>query len=279
MDVVPSTELLVLQAVVAGRYAVDREIGRGGMGIVCRARDLALERTVQRAGAFPPLEVARVLGPVPRARAPMRLPVVLTPEEVRRVLEQMQGTTRLATLLLYGSGMRLLECLTLRVKDIDRSGNGRWCGHGSKRDSETVPEAGQGRLKTLAFGFGLCIAAVGALGMLAPAGLAWVALRFVSSGAFAFYIVALIRIAFGLSLVLVASASRAPRAIRLVGYVIVILGLTTGLMGLLEIDRAHDSIGWWLKKGTAIVRLTGVAILVFGGFVAYACAPARRRPN
>src|SRR5574341_944977 len=59
------------------------------------------------------------VGPVPRARAPMRLPVVLTPEEVRRVLEQMQGTTRLAALLLYGSGMRLLECLTLRVKDID----------------------------------------------------------------------------------------------------------------------------------------------------------------
>jgi len=59
------------------------------------------------------------VGPVPRARAPVRLPVVLTPEEVRRVLEQMRGTTRLAALLLYGSGMRLLECLTLRVKDID----------------------------------------------------------------------------------------------------------------------------------------------------------------
>ena len=59
------------------------------------------------------------VGPVPRARAPVRLPVVLPPEEVRRVLEQMRGTTRLAALLLYGSGMRLLECLTLRVKDID----------------------------------------------------------------------------------------------------------------------------------------------------------------
>lgn len=59
------------------------------------------------------------VGPVPRARAPMRLPVVLTVEEVRRVLEQMRGTTRLAALLLYGSGMRLLECLALRVKDID----------------------------------------------------------------------------------------------------------------------------------------------------------------
>ncbi len=59
------------------------------------------------------------VGPLPRARPPMRLPVVLTPEEVRRVLEQMRGTSRMVGLLLYGSGMRLLECLTLRVKDID----------------------------------------------------------------------------------------------------------------------------------------------------------------
>ncbi|MBI4542245.1 MAG: integron integrase [Gemmatimonadetes bacterium] len=59
------------------------------------------------------------VGSVPRARVPTRIPVVLTPEEVRLVLEQLRGTTRLAAMLLYGVGMRLLECLTLRVKDID----------------------------------------------------------------------------------------------------------------------------------------------------------------
>lgn len=59
------------------------------------------------------------LGAMPRARAPVRLPVVLAPEEVRRVLGQMRGVTRLVALLLYGSGMRLMECLTLRVKDLD----------------------------------------------------------------------------------------------------------------------------------------------------------------
>src|SRR5947208_6845760 len=53
------------------------------------------------------------------AKEPGRVPVVLTREEVRAVLDRMQGTTRLVALLLYGSGLRLLEALTLRVKDID----------------------------------------------------------------------------------------------------------------------------------------------------------------
>jgi integron integrase len=54
-----------------------------------------------------------------RARKPLRVPVVLTPEEVRLVLEQMHGTPRLVALLLYGGGLRLLECLQLRVKDLN----------------------------------------------------------------------------------------------------------------------------------------------------------------
>ncbi len=59
------------------------------------------------------------LGPIPRARAPVRLPVVLTRLEVQRVLAGLQGVMRLVGSLLYGSSLRLLECLTLRVKDLD----------------------------------------------------------------------------------------------------------------------------------------------------------------
>jgi integron integrase len=59
------------------------------------------------------------LGQIPRARLPTRLPIVLTPEEVRRVLEQLRGTARVVGVLLYGSGLRLQECLTLRLKDVD----------------------------------------------------------------------------------------------------------------------------------------------------------------
>ena len=59
------------------------------------------------------------LGPVERARPPHRLPVVMTRSEVSRVLEEMDGVYRTIGLLLYGSGLRLLEAVTLRVKDVD----------------------------------------------------------------------------------------------------------------------------------------------------------------
>jgi integrase len=55
---------------------------------------------------------------VTRASRPKRLPVVLTPSEVRSVLAQLEGTTWLVANLLYGSGLRLMESLRLRVKDI-----------------------------------------------------------------------------------------------------------------------------------------------------------------
>jgi len=53
------------------------------------------------------------------AKELQRLPVVLSREEVRAVLAQLRGVPRLVALLLYGSGLRLLECLSLRVKDVD----------------------------------------------------------------------------------------------------------------------------------------------------------------
>ena len=59
------------------------------------------------------------LDEVPRARLPDRLPVVLSREEVAAVLGRMHGVPRLMCTLMYGSGLRLLECCRLRVKDVD----------------------------------------------------------------------------------------------------------------------------------------------------------------
>ena len=65
-----------------------------------------------------PLSVGRQ---VTRAKRPRPVPVVMTREEVWRVLGQLDGPSRVAALLMYGSGLRLMECLTLRVKDVDFS--------------------------------------------------------------------------------------------------------------------------------------------------------------
>ena len=68
-----------------------------------------------------------------RARTPERLPVVLAREEIGALLKPLAGTERLVVMLLYGSGLRVEECLELRVKDLDfdrhqiivRQGKGR----------------------------------------------------------------------------------------------------------------------------------------------------------
>jgi integron integrase len=59
------------------------------------------------------------LGETVRARRPERLPVVLSREEIRRLLGVMEGTTGLMARLLYGTGLRVMELLRLRVKDLD----------------------------------------------------------------------------------------------------------------------------------------------------------------
>ena len=58
-----------------------------------------------------------------RAKRPLRLPTVLTRSEVKPLLDQLDGTVWLVASLLYGAGLRLLEALRLRVKDVDRASN------------------------------------------------------------------------------------------------------------------------------------------------------------
>jgi len=58
-----------------------------------------------------------------RAKRPSHLPVVLTREEVRAVIAHLDGVPRLMAVLLYGAGLRLLECCRLRIKDVDFATN------------------------------------------------------------------------------------------------------------------------------------------------------------
>ena len=87
-------------------------------------------------------EIGYVNGVV-RAKKPRRLPVVLTPEEVTCVLSGLSGTPWLMAMLLYGAGLRLLECCRLRVQDIDFSQNQIVvrAGKGDKDRYTTLPAA------------------------------------------------------------------------------------------------------------------------------------------
>src|SRR5689334_18155294 len=76
----------------------------------------------------------------------------------------------------------------------------------------------------------LIIMAVGTVGILVPSGFVWIAQHVVTSGAF--YIITTIRVAFGLVLISAASVSRTPKTLRVLGYLIVIAGIITALMGL-----------------------------------------------
>jgi hypothetical protein len=129
-------------------------------------------------------------------------------------------------------------------------------------------------MKALAFCMALFVAAFGAVGIFVPSIPAWVAQHAASSGVF--YAVATIRIAFGLILISVAPVSRSPKILRVLGYLILITGITTALTGLIAIDRARAMIEWWLQQGSGITRLTSFLLLALGGFIAYACSAARR---
>lgn len=77
------------------------------------------------------------MGAVERVRRPARLPEVLSREDVRLVLSKVQPGQQLPLRLLYGTGMRLMELLRLRVKDVD-FGRNQIMVHGGKGDKDRV---------------------------------------------------------------------------------------------------------------------------------------------
>ncbi len=83
------------------------------------------------------------LGEVIRARKPKRLPIVMTREEVKAVLTQLSGEKWLMASLMYGAGLRLIECLRLRVQDIDFARNEIMVrdGKGAKDRITMLPES------------------------------------------------------------------------------------------------------------------------------------------
>ena len=90
------------------------------------------------------------IGKIERPRRPARLPVVLTRAEAHRLLAGMTGTHQLMASLLYGTGMRLMECVRLRVKDVDFAANHIMVrdGKGFKDRVTMLPDSLKAKLQT-----------------------------------------------------------------------------------------------------------------------------------
>jgi hypothetical protein len=87
------------------------------------------------------------------------------------------------------------------------------------------------------------------------------------------YGIAALRIGIGIVVMLVASRSRAPRALRALGAIVVVAGLITPLFG---VERSRAVLNWEVAQGTALLRATAVLVLAIGGFLAFAVSNVRR---
>lgn len=125
-------------------------------------------------------------------------------------------------------------------------------------------------LNVAAMIIGLAIAGLGCVGLVAPA----VLLDFGNSllTETGLYIVAAIRVAFGLLLLFAARRSRMPRALRAIGIVIIIAGLITPLFG---VERSASMFAWMTTRGPTFVRVVAIFALALGAFILYAATPRR----
>ncbi len=118
----PSSSVFFIGSGTRWRWARSRSVSSSP---ISRSSDtLRLRRRIRRSARFSSYKVVldrplERVEDVLRAKKPQRLPVFFTREEVRAVLARMQGDKAVMASLLYGSGLRLMECLRLRVKDVD----------------------------------------------------------------------------------------------------------------------------------------------------------------
>jgi len=126
-------------------------------------------------------------------------------------------------------------------------------------------------VKTLVFVVGLLIIAIGAVGIVAPSVLLWIAQHPVTT--VELYVIAVGRVAVGSLLLAVAATSRAPRTLRVLGAIAVIAGIVTPFLG---VARVQLMVDWFAQQGPGFLRVVALVALAIGGLVAYTCAPAAR---
>ena len=123
----------------------------------------------------------------------------------------------------------------------------------------------------LALLIGLLLVVQGVLGLVAP-DVFVTTIRFIQTPP-VMYVAAVLRVLFGIVLVRAAAGSRAPRFLRVFGFIIVIDGLLTPFVG---VWASQHILGWWSASGPALVRAFAGVSLALGLLIVYAVAPHRR---
>ena len=126
-------------------------------------------------------------------------------------------------------------------------------------------------MKLLAIALGGVIVAIGLVGMAAPSVLLEFGRSLQTPGAL--YAVGAARIALGALLVSVASVSRMPRTLRVIGIVIIVAGLLTPFF---SVERAQTMLAWWSSLGEGFLRAWAGLAVAFGLFIIYVVASPRR---
>ncbi len=114
----------------------------------------------------------------------------------------------------------------------------------------------------------LLTAAVGALGIASPSRLVDMVRSFQTP--MGLYFAAALRVVLGVALFFAAPTSRAPDLIRILGVVIIVIGVLTPFFGL---ERFRRLLDWWSAQGSAFIRAWAVLALAFGLSLAYAMVP------
>jgi len=119
---------------------------------------------------------------------------------------------------------------------------------------------------------GAFVAALGAAGIIEPRLLLGIARYSVTPAGL--WAAAGLRVGIGLVLLAAAARSRAPRALRAVGWVAIVAGVLTAAA---RVDQVQAIVRWWLAQGPVGMRLWPALALLSGALIVWAAAPARRR--
>ena len=114
----------------------------------------------------------------------------------------------------------------------------------------------------------MLLVTLGTLGLVSLQRLADLARRFLTPGGLV--LAAVIRILFGVVLVVAAPNARAPEFVRVIGIISIVAG---GMTPLLRVDQHRKILDWWVDRGSGFMRIWSAVGLVFGLVLAYAFIP------